>query len=83
MLYKILKNSKENLYCEKCDYYSKRKSQFERQIVKPLLDKTIKFLAVNELTWIIDAWDNTSLGDFDISNKQFYSVIVKGAANGN
>ena len=59
------------------------KSQFERQIVKPLLVKTIKFLAVSELTWVIDAWDNTSLGDFDISNRQFYSVVVKGAANGN
>jgi len=59
------------------------KSTFEKQIVKPLIDKTIKFLAVSELTWIIDAWDNTSLGDFDISNRQFYSVVVKGAAYGN
>lgn len=59
------------------------KSTFENQIIKQLMEKTIKFLAVSELTWIIDAWDNTSLGDFDISNRQFYSVIVKGAAYGN
>jgi len=57
-------------------------SHFQKQIVDKLMDKTIKFLTVSELTWIMDKWDDTSLGDFDISNKQFYSAIVKGAANG-
>ena len=58
------------------------RSHFTNQVIDKLRDKSIKFLAVNELSWIIDKWDDTSLGDFDISNKQFYSAIVKGAANG-
>lgn len=32
MLYKILKNSKENLYCEKCDYYANRKGDFKKHL---------------------------------------------------
>ncbi len=32
MLYKILKNSKENLYCEKCHYYANRKGDFKKHL---------------------------------------------------
>jgi hypothetical protein len=32
---------------------------------------------------VIDTWDNTSLGDFDLSQKQFYSAVMKGSVHGN
>lgn len=32
MLYKILKKSKDNLYCEKCDYYANRISDFNKHL---------------------------------------------------
>lgn len=57
-------------------------SHFEKHITQKLRDRTIKFLAVSELTWIIDEWDNTDLGDFNLDKKQFYSAILKGAVNG-
>tara|TARA_B100000900_G_scaffold416226_1_gene450282 strand:+ start:4279 stop:4785 length:507 start_codon:yes stop_codon:yes gene_type:complete len=58
------------------------KSTFNNQVMSKLMDKSIKFLAVSELTWIIDEWENTSLGDFNLSNKTFYSVIKKGVSHG-
>ena len=57
-------------------------SHFNNSITEKLKDKTIKFLAVSELTWVIDLWDNTSLGDFDLSQKQFYSAVMKGSVHG-
>ncbi len=57
-------------------------SHFDKNITEKLKDKTIKFLAVSELTWVIDLWDNTSLGDFDLSQKQFYSAVMKGSVYG-
>ena len=57
-------------------------SSFQKYILDKLTDKTIKFLTVSELTWVMDKWDDTSLGDFDLSNKQFYSIAKKGATNG-
>jgi hypothetical protein len=58
-------------------------SHFDKNITEKLRDKSIKFLAVNEFTWVIDTWDNTSLGDFDLSQKQFYSAVMKGSVHGN
>ena len=56
-------------------------STFEKFVLARLRDQNIKFLVVSELSWIIDEWESTSLGDFDLSNKQFYG-IRKGVKNG-
>lgn len=52
-------------------------SSFNRAVVDTLKEETIPFLRLNELTTIIDLWENSELGDFTLDNQMWYSGLVK------
>lgn len=52
-------------------------SSFNRAVVEPLREESIPFLKLYELTTIIDLWEDSELGDFDLSNTKWYSGLVK------
>ncbi len=50
---------------------------FDRYVTEKLRDRSIKFLAVAELSWCVDEWDNNHIGDFNPGKRTFYSNIYK------
>lgn len=52
-------------------------SSFNRAITEQLVEETIPFLRLSELTKIMDLWDDTSLGDFNLNDHVWYSGLVK------
>lgn len=52
-------------------------SSFNRAVTEQLVEETIPFLRLSELTKVIDLWEDTSLGDFNLSTHVWYSGLVK------
>lgn len=50
---------------------------FDRGVVEPLEEGTINFSKLAELTVLIDLWEDSELGDFSVSYRNWYSGIVK------
>lgn len=52
-------------------------TSFDRAVLEPLKEETISFLKLRELTEIIDLWEDSPLGDFDLLSREWYSGLVK------
>jgi len=52
-------------------------SSFNRTVVEALREETIAFLKLYELTTIIDLWEDSELGDFNLYTRKWYSGLIK------
>jgi len=52
-------------------------SNFDKNVLSQVREKTIKFRTLFDLTRCIDEWDNSELGDFSLFGMTFHSNLVK------